>query len=106
MSTKYGWICTNIKCGNEVSPVSGGFDRGFEIKTQTRVCNSCKNVEDYKIGVVSDPSHRMFTQEEHANHENLEPKCATCGGETVAWTLTCPVCGSQMEHGVTFQLSD
>jgi len=103
MSTECNWICTNPKCGIEVQPVCGGIDRTFIAKIQTRVCASCKHVEDYKIGVVSDPTHQTFTEAELASHENIEPKCSNCGGDTVAWDLTCPLCCSPMQRGGRFE---
>jgi RNA polymerase subunit RPABC4/transcription elongation factor Spt4 len=98
MGMQYNWICTNAKCNTEVISVSGGLDRGFVTKTQTRICKSCKNVDDYEVGVVSDSTHRIFTEAELKSNENLKPKCKNCESETLAWDKNCPDCGSPMEH--------
>lgn len=106
MSIERNRICTNKECVYEIAPVSGGLARGFTYKNQTRICKSCKHIADYQIGVVSYPPYREFTQAEIKSYENLDPKCAKCGEDTVAWDLKCPVCGSPMRYGDTIQFSD
>ena len=99
MGKRSDWKCSNEECNTETGLVSGGRDRGFVIETETRVCRPCKLVADYQIGVISDPSHQTFTEEELASHADPEPKCRECGEETVAWDLKCPECDSVMEDG-------
>jgi len=61
--------------------------------------NSCRNVRDYKIGVVSDRTHQTFTSKELELQANPNPACSNCGGETIEWDRSCPVCGWPMKSG-------
>ena len=106
MGSKYNWVCPNKECGVEIQNISGGYDRGFIAKTQSRICTSCKHVQDYKIGVVSDPTHQVFTEGELDEHRNTDPVCDRCGNKTKPWKLECPRCGSTMKRGTRMLLWD
>lgn len=101
MGTRTNWVCTDASCGFEVRPVAGGFTRGFYARTQTRICLACRDVRDCTVGLVSDPTHRVFTADEHKGHENPDPACKACGGPTIPWDRSCPMCGARMERGTT-----
>lgn len=90
MARRTEWLCLTKRCDTVVGPVSGGFDRGFVARTQTRICVECRTVLDYTVGVVSDPS----------------PACAICSGETVPWNQRCPRCGGPMAIGGLMVYSD
>jgi len=98
MGSSCDWICSNEECDGKVDMVSGGEDRGFSSFTQTRICKACKLVKDYVVGVVSNSTHQVFTEEERAQREDPEPACRECGEATVAWKLECPRCGLPMKH--------
>lgn len=96
MGTQHDWVCTSKECDCRVEQVSGGFDRGFKSKTETRICSECKYVHDYHIGLVSDHTHTIFSDQEHKAAANPEPLCRRCYSATLSWDKTCPTCGSPM----------
>lgn len=98
MGSQLSWICTASACEHELErPVSGGKDRGFTAKTETRICTACRDVADYVIGAVSDPSHQTFSADELAARANPDPPCSQCGARTTAWNRRCPICGKPMK---------
>jgi len=104
MGMRCDWRCPH--CATTTEPVSGGHDRGFHAATQTRLCLTCKTVQDLEIGVMSDPSHRIFTPEESRARANPDPVCGTCSGRTVPWDRSCPSCGTPMERGEHMEFWD
>lgn len=97
MGERFNWTCPAQGCGGVVKDVSGGWDRGFFVQTETRICHSCRYVRDYAIGVVSDPGHPHIPRE-IAEATDSDPRCAKCGGQTMAWDRTCPECGTAMRR--------
>lgn len=95
MGQLYNWECTNADCGNDIKPVSGGDCRGFEIKTQTRICTNCKHLDDYKVGVVSDPSHRILLPTSMSINLILPPH--------VMYAVLKPSSGTEAAQSVTYK---
>ena len=106
MARRTEWLCLTERCDTVVGPVSGGFDRGFVARTQTRICTECKTVLDYTVGVVSDASHRPLFADEQAARANPRPPCAICSSETAPWDRRCPRCGGPMAMGGIMVFSD
>lgn len=97
MGNSCDWKCSNHSCNKIVEQVGGGKDRGFYSLTETRVCTHCADVCDYQIGVASDPTHRMYTEKEHAEAANPDPECRKCRLPTKPWDRRCPDCGFLMK---------
>ena len=104
MGQKTDFICSNADCKHVTEPLSGDLDRSRFVKTETRICKSCKHIHDYSIRNVSDygrPVPSVFKME-----ENLTPQCELCDADTMAWDRKCPECGSAMSPGTSKQLFD
>ena len=105
MGEYYYFKCSNC---NYSSTVSGGWDRGFEVATETRICANCLEltdvlIDEYQYFDLPDESEGVDDNVDHFKPKfvNKYFKCRNCDSlDTITWDpdkCLCPKCGKRME---------